>query len=174
MPVGFKNGTDGNVQIAIDAIGAARHPHHFLSVTKQGISAIVATRGNNRCHLILRGSNRGPNYDEETVAGHGRRLAEAGLPSRLMVDCSHGNSAKDYTRQPAVAEEVARQVAAGSPWIGGVMLESHLREGNQSHTGGAKLLYGKSITDACISWEATVPVLENLATAVRARRSAGA
>ena len=173
MPVGFKNGTDGNVQIAIDAIGAARHPHHFLSVTKQGISAIVSTMGNDACHLILRGSNQGPNYDQATIEKHYDRMAQAGLTNRIMVDCSHGNSAKDYQRQPAVAEEVGRQVASGSTRIAGVMLESHLREGNQKHNDGSALIYGKSITDACISWETTVPVLEQLAEAVRVRRGAG-
>ena len=171
MPVGFKNGTDGNVQIAVDAIGAARHAHHFLSVTKQGISAIVTTRGNAHCHVILRGSNSGPNHDAASVAECARTLEKAGLPARLMIDCSHGNSRKDHTRQPAVAAEIAAQVAQGSTAIAGLMLESHLRDGKQNHTASTPLVYGQSITDACISWETTEPVLAELADAVRARRA---
>ena len=171
MPVGFKNGTDGNVQIAVDAIGAARHAHHFLSVTKQGISAIVTTRGNAHCHVILRGSNNGPNYDADAVAACAATLEKAGLPGRMMIDCSHGNSRKDHNRQPGVAAEIAAQVAAGSRAIAGLMLESHLREGKQNHTASTPLVYGQSITDACISWEATEPVLATLAEAVQARRA---
>jgi 3-deoxy-7-phosphoheptulonate synthase len=171
MPVGFKNGTDGNIQIAVDAIGAARNAHHFLSVTKQGISAIVTTRGNEHCHVILRGSNSGPNYDAAALEACSGTLEKAGLPSRIMIDCSHGNSRKDHARQPAVAEDIAAQVAAGSRLIAGVMLESHLKEGKQNHTASTPLVYGQSITDACISWETTVPVLETLAAAVRARRA---
>ena len=170
MPVGFKNGTDGNAQIAIDAIGAARHVHHFLSVTKQGISAIVETAGNSACHLILRGANSGPNYDADSVAGYVRRLEAANLNSRLMIDCSHGNSGKDFNRQPVVAEEVAAQIAAGNRSIAGVMLESHLHEGSQKQGNGDALAYGTSITDGCISWETTVPLLENFARSVRKRR----
>ena len=171
MPVGFKNGTDGNVQIAVDAIGAARHAHHFLSVTKQGISAIVTTRGNAHCHVILRGSNNGPNYDAESVAACAATLEKAGLPGRMMIDCSHGNSRKDHNRQPGVATEIAAQVADGSRAVAGLMLESHLREGKQNHTASTPLVYGQSITDACISWEATEPVLATLAEAVQARRT---
>ena len=170
MPVGFKNGTDGNAQIALDAIGAARDPHHFLSVTKQGISAIVTTAGNHCCHLILRGSSNGTNYDRESVERYGAELEAAGLASSVMVDFSHGNSAKDYRKQPEVAADVCAQIASGNGTITGVMLESHLREGSQKHTDGTPLLYGKSITDGCISWETTAPILESLAEAVRARR----
>jgi 3-deoxy-7-phosphoheptulonate synthase len=170
MPVGFKNGTDGNVQTAIDAIGAARHPHHFLSVTKQGISAIVNTKGNDSCHLILRGANSGPNYDAESVARASHRLQEAGVNSRIMIDCSHGNSRKDHTRQPAVAHDVATQIGSGSAAIFGVMIESHLKAGKQNHHDGTPLVYGQSITDACIAWETTEPVLREFAAAVRQRR----
>ena len=170
MPVGFKNGTDGNVQIALDAIGAACHPHHFLSVTKQGISAIVETAGNVHCHLILRGGSRGPNYDAASVGAAADKLRAAELPHRIMVDCSHGNSDKDHKRQPAVARDVAQQVAAGARDIFGVMLESHLVEGNQKQQAGSELVYGQSITDACIGWEDTAAVLEELAAAVATRR----
>jgi 3-deoxy-7-phosphoheptulonate synthase len=170
MPVGFKNGTDGNVQIAIDAMKAARHPHHFLSVTKQGIAAIVATTGNDCCHLILRGGKGGPNFDPETVRSVSCSLERAGLLHRVMIDCSHGNSDKDYTRQPLVAHSVAEQMEAGAGEICGVMIESHLREGRQDQVAGKPLVYGQSITDACISWETTVPVLEELALAVRRRQ----
>ncbi len=171
MPVGFKNGTDGSIQIAVDAIGAARHPHHFLSVTKQGISAIVTTKGNDHCHLILRGANAGPNHDVESVAKCAEILRRAGLPTRMMIDCSHGNSRKDHTRQPQVAAEIGDQIAGGSDHICGVMIESHLREGRQTHSAETPLVYGQSITDACIAWDTTVPVLERLAEAVRARRA---
>ncbi len=170
MPVGFKNGTDGNVQIALDAIGAACHPHHFLSVTKQGISAIVETTGNVHCHLILRGGSQGTNYDAASVRAAADKLRAAELPDRIMVDCSHGNSDKDHKRQPAVARDVAQQVAAGARDIFGVMLESHLVEGNQKQTAGSELVYGQSITDACIGWEETAAVLEELAAAVATRR----
>ena len=166
MPVGFKNGTDGSIQIAIDAIGAASHPHHFLSVTKQGISAIVTTSGNTDCHIILRGSNKGPNYEKEAVTAATELLNKSGLPPRLMVDCSHGNSSKDYRRQPIVAEDVANQLADGSTAICGVMIESNLLEGNQKKPD----VYGVSITDACISWDTTVSTLVTLAEAVKARR----
>jgi 3-deoxy-7-phosphoheptulonate synthase len=170
MPIGFKNGTDGNVQIAIDAIRAAQHPHHFLSVTKQGISAIVATRGNDCCHLILRGSAHRPNYDAGDVQSVSRKLRKAGLHHRLMVDCSHGNSNKDYTRQPRVCRDLAGRVAAGAPEIAGLMLESHLMEGSQRFVAGEPLVYGQSITDACISWETTALLLDELAASVRERR----
>ncbi len=171
MPVGFKNGTDGNVQIAIDAIGAARNAHHFLSVTKQGISAIVKTTGNDTCHLILRGANEGPNFDEASITDAQQKLAAAGVNDRIMIDCSHGNSRKDYTKQPAVAADVCRQLAAGSRAILGVMIESHLKAGKQNHDDATPLVYGQSITDACLDWDSTVPVLEQLAAAVRERRN---
>jgi len=173
VPVGFKNGTDGNIQIALDAIRAARGPHHFLSVTKQGLSAIVTTKGNDVCHVILRGSNSGPNHDAATVGKLAEKLGALGLPQRVMIDCSHGNSRKDYRRQPAVAREVCEQIAGGSAFVCGIMLESHLVEGRQELGGHRPLVYGQSITDACISWEATVPLLEELAGAVRARRAVG-
>ena len=171
MPVGFKNGTGGSVQLALDAILAARGAHHFLSVTKQGISAIVATTGNDRCHLILRGSNSGGNYDRQSVEAVAGVLREKGLPFRVMVDCSHGNSAKDHNRQPVVSAEVAAQVAAGAGDIFGVMIESHLVAGRQDLVPGKELTYGQSITDACVSWETTEEMLEELAAAVRTRRS---
>ena len=167
MPVGFKNGTDGTVQIAIDAIGAARHPHHFLSVTKQGISAIVATAGNDSCHVILRGGNSGPNYAEADVEAAAAQLEKAGLPHRVMVDCSHGNSSKDHA-PAARGRRCCRAGFGGSDRIFGVMLESHLVEGRQDQKPDQALVYGQSITDACISWDTTVEVLEKLAEAVRA------
>ncbi|MBI2799759.1 MAG: 3-deoxy-7-phosphoheptulonate synthase [Gammaproteobacteria bacterium] len=171
MPVGFKNGTDGSVQIAVDAIGAARNPHHFLSVTKQGISAIVTTKGNEHCHVILRGSNTGPNYAAADVASYAAILAKNGLSDRLMIDCSHGNSRKDYTQQAAVAGDIAAQVAGGSRSICGLMIESHLKAGKQNHASDTPLVYGQSITDACIGWETTEPILNELAIAVQKRRA---
>jgi len=173
MPIGFKNGTDGNVQIAVDAIGAARHPHHFLSVTKQSIAAIVTTRGNDTCHLILRGSNRGPNYDPDSLAEAAALLRANGLRERIMIDCSHGNSRKDHRRQPEVIGDLCVQLAAGSQTICGVMLESHLKEGKQNHNDATPLVYGQSITDACMSWTTTAPLLHELARAVRQRRAGG-
>ncbi len=170
VPVGFKNGTDGNVQIAIDAIQAASHPHQFLSVTKQGLSAIVATRGNPDCHLILRGGSGEPNYDAAAVARAVGALEKAKLPPRLMVDCSHGNSRKDPARQPAVAREIAEQIRGGSRAVAGLMIESHLVGGRQDTAVGRQLVYGQSITDACLAWPETVPVLRELADAVRERR----
>ncbi len=172
VPVGFKNGTDGNIQIAIDAIQAASHPHQFLSVTKQGLSAIVATRGNPDCHLILRGGSGQPNYDAAAVARAVATLEAAKLPPRLMVDCSHGNSRKDPTRQPAVAREIADQIRAGGRALAGVMIESHLIGGRQNAAPGQELTYGQSITDACLAWPDTIPVLQDLAAAVRTRRDA--
>jgi 3-deoxy-7-phosphoheptulonate synthase len=171
VPVGFKNGTDGNLQIAIDAIRAASNPHHFLSVTKEGLAAIVSTRGNPDCHAILRGAHAGPNYSAQHVAKAGQALIEAGLPARLMIDCSHGNSSKDYRRQPDVAADIGAQLAAGNGSIFGVMMESHLVGGRQDLSPGCLLTYGQSITDACLGWEETVPVLRALATAVKARRA---
>jgi len=171
MPIGFKNGTDSNIQIAIDAVRAASHPHQFLSVTKQGLSAIVATRGNPDCHIILRGSSKGPNYQAEPLGQAIAALERAGLAPRVMVDCSHGNSRKDPERQPAVVRELAEQVRGGSRAVSGVMIESHLVGGRQDRVPGKTLTYGQSITDACLGWEATVPALEELAVAVRARRA---
>lgn len=170
MPVGFKNGTGGSIQIAIDGVRAARHPHRFLGVTSQGIAAIISTTGNESCHVILRGSNQGPNYDRLTVEETAVKLRKAGLTQRVLVDCSHGNSQKDYNRQPEVARNVCEQVASGSDHLCGVMMESHLMAGRQDHAPGVRLNYGQSITDACIDWETTVPVLEDLARAVAARR----
>jgi 3-deoxy-7-phosphoheptulonate synthase len=178
MPVGFKNGTDGNLQIAIDACGAANHPHHFLSVTKQGVAAIVGTRGNPDCHVILRGAASGPNYEAPFIAKTVEALRKAGLPERVMVDCSHGNSSKDFARQPLVAKDLATQIAGGNRAISGVMIEGHLTGGRQNLPAAGKpaqpLTYGQSITDACLGWNDTVPVLEDLARAVAARRSAAA
>jgi 3-deoxy-7-phosphoheptulonate synthase len=172
MPVGFKNGTDGGVQIAIDAMRAAAHPHRFIGVTEQGLAGIVSTRGNPDCHVILRGGASGPNYDRQSVAETAAAIRAAGLAPALMIDASHGNSEKDYRRQPAVAEAVAAQIAAGDPTIVGMMFESFLVEGRQDLNGDrAKLVYGQSVTDACIGWETTVDVLERVAAAVRRRRS---
>ena len=175
MPVGFKNGTDGNLQIAIDACNAANHHHHFLSVTKEGVAAIVSTRGNPDCHVILRGANSGPNYEAAFIAKAIESLRKAGLPERVMVDCSHGNSSKDFARQPVVADDVAAQVAAGNQALHGVMIEGHLVGGRQNlpatgHSAAHPLTYGQSVTDACISWGDTIPVLENLAKAIAVRR----
>jgi len=167
--VGFKNGTDGTFKIAIDAIGSASQPHHFLSLTKTGHSAIFTTAGNEDCHIILRGGKQ-PNYDAESVAAAVAQLKTAALPTRLMIDFSHGNSSKEFKRQLLVGEAVAAQLAAGDEHIMGAMIESHLKEGRQDNVQGAELEYGKSITDACISWEDTVPLLEQLADAVRKRR----
>jgi len=170
MPVGFKNGTGGSVKIAVDAIRSASNGHWFDSVTKQGVAAIFQTKGNPDCHLILRGGSRtGPNYEAEHVAEAETMLEESGSTTRLMIDCSHGNSNKDYTRQAVVAEAVAGQIRDGNRNIAGVMLESHLKAGNQKYEAG-KATYGQSITDACISFEDTIPVLENLAVAVKTRR----
>jgi 3-deoxy-7-phosphoheptulonate synthase len=170
-PVGFKNGTDGTVQIAIDAIRSSAHPHHFLSVTKQSVAAIVETKGNEDCHVILRGGASGPNYSAAQVDEVARSLEAAGLPARVMIDCSHANSDKDFLKQAEVAHDVARQVAAGSPVIFGVMMESFLVDGRQEVELGSPLAYGQSITDACMSWERTQPLIEELAEAVRAGRA---
>jgi 3-deoxy-7-phosphoheptulonate synthase len=169
MPVGFKNGTTGDVQIAIDAIRAAAHPHSFFGVTEQGLAGIVTTRGNVDCHVILRGGQV-PNYDAPSVQQVLTLLQSAGLPPRLVIDASHGNSSKDYRRQPVVIRDVAQQVAGGERGIVGVMLESFLVEGRQDLDEPARLTYGQSITDACISWEATEATLDHLASAVRTRR----
>ena len=172
MPVGFKNGTRGTVRIAVEAVRAARHPHHFLSVTKQGLTAIVATRGNLDCHVILRGGAE-PNYDPSAIGDTVKMLTAGGLEPRLMVDCSHANSGKDHEKQPEVADVLASQIESGSTSLFGVMLESFLVAGRQDNKPGNDLTYGQSITDSCMSWEVTTPVLERLADAVRRRRSAG-
>lgn len=171
MPVGFKNGTGGSIQIALDAIQSASRPHHFLSVTKQGVSAIVSTAGNPSCHLILRGGKSGPNYDADSIATVEKMLTEQNLPHSLMIDCSHGNSNKDFRNQPLVAKALANQIAAGSKSITSVMIESNLVEGNQKLKPDlSELTRGQSVTDACISWDDTVETLETLAEAVRKRR----
>jgi len=168
-PVGFKNGTDGNVKIAIDALLAARQKHHFLSVHKSGQVAIVETRGNDDCHIILRGGKK-PNYDAAAVQAACEQLAKAGLRERLMIDCSHANAEKDYRRQAAVAGDIAGQIAGGERRIVGVMVESHLVEGRQDLEPGRALTFGQSITDACLGWDDSVKLLERLAEAVRVRR----
>ncbi len=168
-PVGFKNATDGDIQVAIDAINSASQPHNFLSVTKQGRSAIFQTAGNEDCHIILRGGKH-PNYDMFSVDDAGAMLAKAGLPARIMIDASHANSRKIPARQIDVASDIATQVARGSDSIFGIMLESNLVEGRQNVVDGQELTYGQSITDACISWDDTSSLLEELATAVRLRR----
>ncbi len=168
-PVGFKNGTNGDVRIAVDAIKAASAPHHFLSVTKGGHSAIVHTAGNEDCHIILRGGKE-PNYDRASIDATSTELARAGLASLIMVDCSHANSRKEHQRQIDVAADVAAQVAAGDTRIIGLMLESHLNAGRQDLVPGKPLAYGVSITDACIGWDDSVATLQNLAAAVRERR----
>ncbi len=171
MPVGFKNGTGGSIQIALDAIQSASRPHHFLSVTKQGVSAIVSTAGNESCHLILRGGKSGPNYDKQSIAAAEAMLREQNLPPSVMVDCSHGNSMKDYRNQPMVAADLCNQISAGSRIITSVMIESNLVEGNQALSKDlTSLVRGKSVTDACIGWDDTVEVLERFAAAIRARR----
>ena len=168
-PVGFKNGTDGNVKIAIDAVQAASHPHHFLAVTKEGRTAIASTTGNADCHVILRGGKT-PNFDVDSVAAAARQLAAAGLAPRLMIDASHGNSSKKPENQPQVVDAIAAQVAGGSRQVAGVMVESHLVAGRQDIVPGQPLAYGQSVTDGCIGWETSVGVLETLSRAVVARR----
>jgi 3-deoxy-7-phosphoheptulonate synthase len=168
-PVGFKNGTDGNVRIAVDAIRAAQVPHHFLSVTKDGTTAIVSTAGNEDCHVILRGGRR-PNFDAASVDAAGKSLAEAGIPARLMIDFSHGNSAKEPRKQLDVGREVSAQIVGGDGRIFGIMVESHLKEGRQDLIPGKELVYGLSVTDACIGWEDSRALLDTLADAVRERR----
>ncbi len=168
-PIGFKNGTDGNVKIAVDAILAARRPHQFLSVHKNGQVAIVETKGNPDCHVILRGG-KAPNYDEASVAEAVKALEAAGLNERLMVDCSHANAEKKHEKQRDVSAEIARRVSAGDRNIVGLMVESHLKGGRQDLKPGRELAYGQSITDPCLSWEDSVPLLDELAGAVRQRR----
>jgi 3-deoxy-7-phosphoheptulonate synthase len=168
-PIGFKNGTDGNVNIAVDAIRVARTPHHFLGVTKGGHTAIVSTTGNDDCHLVLRGGQT-PNFDAVGVQAACRALSEAGLPEKVMVDFSHANSSKNPAKQMDAGEDVARQIAAGDARIIGVMAESHLKSGRQDHVRGKPLVYGVSITDGCIGWQESEALLETLAGAVRERR----
>jgi 3-deoxy-7-phosphoheptulonate synthase len=171
MPVGFKNGTGGSIQIALDAIQSSSMPHHFLSVTKQGVSAIVSTAGNESCHLILRGGKTGPNYEKPEVDAAATMLREQNLTESVMIDCSHGNSMKDYRNQPMVARNVASQIAAGCKVITSVMIESNLVEGNQKLAKDLGCLTrGQSVTDACIGWNDTVETLDCLAAAVRNRR----
>jgi 3-deoxy-7-phosphoheptulonate synthase len=172
MPVGFKNRTDGNVQVAVDAVRAAAVPHSFAGISENGTAAIMHTRGNRDSHIILRGGRGSPNYGAAEVAGALELLRKAGLPERLMIDLSHDNSGKDPERQPAVAADVAAQIAAGAGAIKGVMVESFLVGGRQDHEGAGPLTYGQSITDGCLGWDATVEVLDRLAEAVQARRSA--
>ncbi|KAG7879701.1 hypothetical protein KL938_003754 [Ogataea parapolymorpha] len=180
FPVGFKNGTDGSLGVAVDAMRAAAHPHHFLSVTKPGVVAIVGTEGNKDTFIILRGGKKGTNYDEQSVKEAEQALSKAGIlkegEARIMVDCSHGNSCKDHRNQPKVAAEISRQLKNGNTTICGVMIESNINEGRQDvpplEEGGKDgLKYGCSITDACIGWESTEEVLEMLAEAVKERRS---
>ena len=168
-PVGFKNGTDGNMRIAVDAIRSANSPHHFLSVTKSGHTAIVSTIGNEDCHVILRGGKE-PNFDPASVEAASAEISKAGLAARLMVDFSHGNSRKQFKLQMEVSDSVAAQLSAGEDRIVGVMVESHLVEGRQDIVPDQPLVYGQSVTDACINWDDSVKVLAQLAAAVRARR----
>ena len=170
MPVGFKNGTGGGVQMAIDAVRAASVPQTFLSVTEQGLAAIISTDSNPDCHVVLRGGRNGPNYDAESVQRTLESIRASNLTPRVIIDASHDNSRKDYRRQPIVAHEIAAQVAAGEKGIVGVMLESFLVAGRQELGDPATLVYGQSITDSCMNWETTVEVLNELAAAVRARR----
>jgi 3-deoxy-7-phosphoheptulonate synthase len=168
-PVGFKNGTDGNVQVAVDAIRSASQPHHFLSLTKAGHSAIFSTMGNRDCHVILRGGKH-TNYDPASINEAVQRLERAGLAARVMVDCSHANSRKQHQNQLEVGEALSAQIARGDQRIVGVMIESHLIAGRQDVVTGKPLVYGQSITDACLGWGATQPLLMSLAQAVKARR----
>ncbi|KAI1260100.1 hypothetical protein F5Y18DRAFT_420342 [Xylariaceae sp. FL1019] len=172
FPVGFKNGTDGTLGVAIDAIGAVKHPHHFLSVTKPGVVAVVGTAGNEDCFVILRGGKRGTNYNAKSIEEAKEALQKAGVAPRLMVDCSHGNSEKNHNNQPKVAASIAEQLAKGEHGIMGVMIESNINEGNQKvpPEGKEGLKHGVSITDACIGWQDTVTVLDSLANAVKQRR----
>jgi 3-deoxy-7-phosphoheptulonate synthase len=169
-PVGFKNGTDGSLGIAVDAIRAARAPHHFMGVTKAGLSAIVATTGNEDCHVVLRGGSKAPNYDAASVAAAAAALGQAGLAQKLMIDLSHSNSSKQFERQIDAGIDVATQIASGDERISGVMAESHLTAGRQDLIAGKPLVYGQSITDGCIGWDDTKRVLETLAEAVQSRR----
>jgi 3-deoxy-7-phosphoheptulonate synthase len=169
-PIGFKNSTDGGFKIAIDAVNAASRPHVFMSLTKKGHSAIFSTTGNDDCHIILRGGNGSPNYDSKSVRHAAEQLEKSGLRPQVMVDCSHANSNKDYRRQAEVCRDVAAQVAEGETRIFGVMMESNLVEGRQDVVKGQELTYGQSVTDACIAWETTEVLLQELAEAVKKRR----
>lgn len=171
MPIGFKNGTGGGLKLATDALIAASYQHSFLSVTEQGIAAIVTTRGNKDTHIILRGGSDSPNYDSENVRKTFAALKADGLPERVMIDTSHANSGKDYKKQPVVASDIAAQVTNGEEGIVGVLIESFLEDGNQKFGPKDSLVYGKSITDGCMGWEMTVPVLQELALAAKARRT---
>jgi len=171
MPIGFKNGTGGSIKIAVDGIKAASQPHHFLSVTKQGVSGIVKTRGNKSCHIILRGSSNGPNCDSDSINETSKLLKDNDLPGQLMVDCSHGNSLKDYKRQVSVAENLSEQISNGSKDIASVMIESNLVEGNQKISSNlGDLVYGQSVTDSCVGLEDTEKILSMFADAVQKRR----
>jgi len=168
-PVGFKNGTDGNIKIAIDAMKAASQPHHFLSVTKGGHSAIVSTNGNEDCHVILRGGKT-PNYDAASVELACKEIAASGVASRLMIDASHANSSKNPQNQIPVCANIAEQLVAGDRRIVGVMIESNLVAGRQDLVAGRELVYGQSVTDGCVDWDDSIKILENLAAAVKQRR----
>lgn len=168
MPVGIKNGTDGDVQVAVDGVRAAAASHVFMGITPDGLAALITTSGNPDCHVILRGGAAGPNHGPEHVTAALAAMRGAGLPERLVVDCSHGNSGKDHVRQAAVARELAARLAAGERGIAGVMLESFLEPGRQDL--GGPLAYGRSVTDACLGWDTTADLLDELAAAVRARR----
>ena len=172
-PVGFKNGTDGGVQVAIDAMRAAQGSHHFISITLQGHSAIFTTAGNDYTHVILRGGSNRPNYDRVSVAGVTEKLESSGLNPRLMIDTSHANSQKQFLKQVEVCRDIIHQIKTGQDNIFGLMIESHLVEGRQDFTEGAKLTYGQSITDACIGWEDSERLLHELADAVKAKRNPG-
>ena len=171
MPIGFKNGTGGSIKIAVDGIKAASQPHHFLSVTKQGVSGIVKTRGNKSCHIILRGSSNGPNCDSDSVNETSKLLKDNDLPGQLMVDCSHGNSLKDYKKQVLVAEDLSEQISNGSKDVASVMIESNLVEGNQKISPNLiDLVYGQSVTDSCVGLDDTEKILSMFADAVQKRR----
>jgi 3-deoxy-7-phosphoheptulonate synthase len=173
FPIGFKNGTDGGLGVAVDAIGAAAAKHHFMGVTKQGLAAITRTNGNEHCFVILRGGTKGTNFDKDSIKAAREALKKKGQAEVMMVDCSHGNSNKNHRNQPLVAKDIAGQIREGETGIVGVMIESNINEGNQKvpAEGPSGLKKGVSITDACIDWESTVTVLENLASAVAERRS---
>jgi 3-deoxy-7-phosphoheptulonate synthase len=170
-PIGFKNGTDGGVQMAADALIACRSPHAFIGMTKMGVAAVFETEGNGDCHIILRGGTRGPNYEAAEIEAACALLRRSGVTERVMVDCSHANSAKDWRRETAVAHDLAQQVAGGEQRILGVMIESHLHEGRQDLKPGVPIARGVSITDGCIGWDRTEEVLRELAGAARQRRT---
>mgnify|MGYP001159192632 FL=1 len=173
MPIGFKNGTDGNVQVAVDSLVSAANPHFFFGMNDDGCAAVVETAGNANCHIILRGGTSGPNYDDESIADAKARLEKAGMPRSLMVDASHANSGKSEVRQAEVVREIAEQISSGDDGIDGIMMESFLVGGAQKVTNGREgLTYGQSVTDACMDWGTTDTLLHDLAAAVRARREA--